>query len=185
MAHAGETWCTNKLLHTRLRLSKWTSQGIIPSRRVVHSCRARLCQSRITEGKTMHMNQSYRMLKGFLRSRASGSRLPVTPGLFGCLLCGRACRAGTLSNCIAIVVVFAAIASDSYGQIVYQQNYDSLTAGQITRPPGAPGQDGYFDNSADYPQTYSTIENSIANPGQALLQVSPSSEGNAVQTVGA
>lgn len=75
------------------------------------------------------------------------------------------------------------LVAKSQAGIIYQTNYDSLAPGQVTPTPGSAGQDGYFDNSADYPNTYSTIQASIASSGKALLQVSPVSASNAVQTI--
>ena len=80
------------------------------------------------------------------------------------------------------VLVLGLVAQSQAG-IIYQTNYDSLALGQISPTPGTAGQDGYFDDSADYPTTYSAVQAAIALSGNALLQVSPVSTSNAVQTI--
>ena len=81
-----------------------------------------------------------------------------------------------VATCLSLAV--GAVHAD----LVYQQNFNGLTAGHTQPVPGAPGQDGWYSALAAG-SGFGEIQGGIANAGQALHEFTPISNPPGLQTI--
>ena len=85
-----------------------------------------------------------------------------------------------IGGLVAIGLLLASSAANA--DLVYQENFDGLTAGRTQPFPGAAGQGGWYSALAQG-SAFGEIQNTIANPGLALHEFAPLTNPASLQTI--